>query len=179
MKPFILNSAVIFSLGAVVGFATAWRLLKTKYERIANEEIESVKEVFSRRGHETTEEDVDQYITTVDELGYSENNEDKEEEDMRKPYVIPPDEFGELECEGYESVSLTYYADGVLTDDFDEVIEDVDSVVGKESLTHFGEWEDDSVFVRNERQMVDYEILMDTRKYSELTNKRPHLTEDE
>ena len=41
-----------------------------------------------------------------------------------------------------------------------------DDVVGMESLTHFGEYEDDSVFVRNDRLKCDYEILMDERTYS-------------
>ena len=71
------------------------------------------------------------------------------------------------ENEDYETVSLTYYADGVLTDEFGNVIEDVEGMVGKESLTHFGEYEEDSVFVRNDSLKTDYEILRDTYNYSD------------
>ena len=60
---------------------------------------------------------------------------------------------------------------------YGERIKDVDSVVGAESLTHFGEYEDDSVFVRNDRLKCDYEILMDTRTYSEILKERPHQRE--
>ena len=59
----------------------------------------------------------------------------------------------------------------------DEKVEDVDNVVGLESLAHFGEYEDDSVFVRNDRLKCDYEILLDQRTYSDVIKQRPHQTE--
>ena len=86
-----------------------------------------------------------------------------------RPYVICPEEFGEMD--EYETESLTYYADGVLTDDFDNEIEDVDDLVGEESLSTFGDYEDDSVFVRNDKYKTDYEILLDDRKFSEIIRK--------
>ena len=85
---------------------------------------------------------------------------------MDKPYVISPEEFDDNE--DYETVSLTYYSDGVLTDERDNVIEDVEGTIGEDSLTHFGEYEDDSVFVRDDRKKIDYEILADDRKFSEV-----------
>ena len=84
---------------------------------------------------------------------------------MGNIYVIPPDSYGEL---GYEEVSLTYYADNVLAYDDDSVIRNVDKVVGKGSLNTFGEYEDDSVFVRDDDKKIDYEILRDTRTYSDV-----------
>ena len=92
-----------------------------------------------------------------------------------KPYVISPDEFGEFE--DYERISLSYYTDQILADEDDEKVEDVDNVVGLESLAHFGEYEDDSVFVRNDRLKCDYEILLDQRTYSDVIKQRPHQTE--
>ena len=85
------------------------------------------------------------------------------------------DEFDELD--GYEAISLKYYADGVVTDDYDEPIEDVDAIIGSDSLTRFGEYEDDSVFVRNEALKTDYEILADIRKYSDVVKSKPHYAE--
>ena len=85
-----------------------------------------------------------------------------------KPYVISPDEFGEMEDEDYDKVSFTYYADGVLADEYDEIVENIDEIIGEESLTHFGEYEDDSVFVRNDKLKCDYEILLDQRNYSDI-----------
>ena len=92
-----------------------------------------------------------------------------------KPYVISPEEFGEFE--DYERISLSYYADQVLADEDDEKVDDADNVVGLESLTHFGEFEDDSVFVRNDRLKCDYEILLDQRTYSDVMKQRPHQME--
>ena len=69
---------------------------------------------------------------------------------------------------------MLYYADQILAGEDDEKVEDVDNVVGLESLTHFGEFEDDSVFVRNDRLKCDYEILLDQRTYSDVIKQRPH-----
>ena len=90
---------------------------------------------------------------------------------VEKPYVIEPDEFGELD--DYGTISLTYYADQYLADENDELVEDVDDIVGTESLTHFGEFEDDSVFVRNDRLKCDYEILLDMRNYKDVIKEHP------
>lgn len=177
-----------FVFGGIVGSAASMQYFKNKYERIADEEIESVKEVFSKREKELDDimdenknklvaefaknkPDLTEYTKILDNEGYSKNEEKNEEEgerpmDIFKPHVISPDEFGEEE--GYGTESLTYYADGVLTDDYDNPIKDVERMVGEESLTHFGEYEDDSVFVRNDIDKTDYEILKDVRKYSEI-----------
>lgn len=85
--------------------------------------------------------------------------------DELKPYVITPDEFGETD---YKIISLYYYADNVLTDEFDNIIDDVEGTVGEASLDTFGEYEDDAVFVRNDQLEIDYEICADLRAYSEI-----------
>ena len=90
-----------------------------------------------------------------------------------KPYVISPDSFGEMD--DYNCISLTYYADGVLADEDDEVVDDVDATVGSDALNHFGEYEDDSVFVRNDSRKCDYEILLDTRNYADVVKKKPRV----
>lgn len=189
-----LNKAIIFAAGAAFGSAVTWKFFKTKYERISKEEIESVKRVFSRRKNndvkqeeETVEEthedsttfsvnnqnekpDIIKYASMVNALGYSgepeeTKNEEEEDEDLDgyKPYVISPEEFEEYD--DYESETLTYYADGVLTNCYDEIIEDVDDIVGLDSFEHFGEFEKDTVYVRNEDLKIDYEIQRDLRNY--------------
>lgn len=182
-----LNKIVIFALGAAVGSLATWKFLKTKYEQIAQEEIDSVKEVFARREMERDEESDYPHVAfdepcvdsaafhtelsnKISELGYSND----EGETPMAPYIITPDEFGEFD--DYETISLTYYADGVLTDDMDEPIEDVDGLVGVDSLSHFGEYEDDSVFVRNDRMKADYEILSDLRNYSDIKEQNDYDT---
>ena len=43
------TNVLVFAAGALIGSAVTWKLVKTKYETIAKEEIESVKAVFSDR----------------------------------------------------------------------------------------------------------------------------------
>ncbi len=197
-----MSNKLIFSLafivGAAAGSATTWYLLKDKYAEIAQEEIDSVKEVFARREQERKDESVKktvaegiknvdknkpelkEYAEKLKRTGYVRysdraGEEDAEPEELDKPYVIPPEQFGDND--EYEQISLTYYADAVLTDENDEIIEDVEEAVGFESLNHFGEYEDDSVFVRNDTRKCDYEILLDQRTYSEIAKGRPHQME--
>lgn len=88
------------------------------------------------------------------------------------PYVISPEDFGD---DDYEPLTLTYYADGVLVDEDDEPVENLDDVVGKESLKRFGEFEADTVFVRNERLKCDYEVLRDNHRYADIIDDDPFL----
>lgn len=184
-----LNSLFIFMAGAAIGSVITLKVVKTKYERITQEEIESVKEAYSKRySLEPSEEGVVEdltksvvdgvneaieYVNLVSNEGYStEDNKEGEQmsmdiNDESVPYVIPPEEFDEA---GYDIVSYTYYANKVLTDEQDNPVENVDEVVGLGSLETFGEYEEDSVFVRNDAMGLDIEILLDHRDY-------PHETE--
>ena len=176
-----IKSIIIFIAGVGIGVAASWQILKKKYEQIAKEEIDSVKEVYSSKKPKTnieepviTKKDINNYSKIVSDNGYNgtkSKNEEKEDTKMEnKPYVISPEEFDEL---GYETVTLTYYSDGILADDFDNVIEDVDGLVSKDSLTHFGEYEDDAVYVRNDKYKTDYEILLDIGKYEDSLMNNP------
>lgn len=161
-----------FLLGAAAGSFVTWKLLKHRYEQIAQEEIDSVKEVYSQRFEKDIDEveapkvnsDYDNLLKKEGYIDYSDVKKEEKEVAKKKPYVIPPEEFGEND---YETISLTYYEDGVLTDDANYPIDDVESIVGEDSLNHFGEYEDDSVFVRNDEMKIDYEILRSARTYAE------------
>lgn len=185
-----LKYIAMFAAGAVIGSVATWQFTKKKYEKIAQEEINSVKEVFTINKKELQlykdlneknleiakkeEEELSKLKEVITVLDYSTFSENKKEEKKvvidTGPYVISPDEFGEED--DYECYTLIYYADGFLTDDDDELIDDIESMIGYESLKHFGEYEDDSVFVRNEERKCDYEILKDMRNYIDIVNKR-------
>ena len=202
-----LKGVLIFVLGAAAGSLATWKLIEKKYKDIAQEEIDSVKDTFSKmkkneypdkledypdfeefddsddsydeepkseqKIDRNNKPDIVEYAKILSETGYTNyaERQDKKEKkgvepvEDERPYVISPDEFGEKD--GYENVTLTYYADGVLTDYFDNVISNIDEVVGFDSLDHFGEYEDDAVFVRNEKMETDYEILRDLRDFNE------------
>ena len=45
MKNALINLAML-AVGAAIGSAVTWKLVKTKYEQLAQEEIDSVKQIF-------------------------------------------------------------------------------------------------------------------------------------
>ena len=47
---------IIFTVGAAFGSAVTWKIVKDRYEKIVQEEIKSVKEVFSDRFNSSNEE---------------------------------------------------------------------------------------------------------------------------
>lgn len=193
------SNILTFTAGATIGSVVTWWLLKEKYRQLAQDEIADVKaRLLKKKNEEPAEKEDDKQISINFEAGSEGDDSDVTPEERAeykdyasrytgsnsnnetvkgvvdfmnsRPYVIPPEEFGEKS--EHDTVSLTYYADGVLTDEWDNVIEDIDEVVGEDSLTHFGEYEDDSVFVRNDALLTDYEILLDVRKFSDVPPRK-------
>lgn len=103
---------------------------------------------------------------------YSETDkeQDKKSKGVEKPYIIEPDEAGEFE--DYELITIYYYPDEstadeiVLTDDCDEVLDRITDIIGEEWVDQFGVYEEDSVYIRNDKHKCDYEIL---KEYGRLT----------
>lgn len=214
---------IIFTVGAAFGSAVTWKIVKDKYEKIVQEEIKSVKEVFYDRfndsneessseesGDEMSEEDPisDYRKINWDELEDLDPSELEEEEyqadyagtvvskyedianiykeggadnmptsESREPYVIEPIEFGELD--DYKTFELTYYEDGILEDEDYDIVKNPEEILGPDALGSFGEYEDDSVFVRNERLRADFQILKDYRTYDEARSIGPGRVDDE
>ncbi len=182
-----LSNLFIFTAGAAIGSAVTWKLVKDKYARIAQEEIEAVREVYMKHDDDSVEPVVDEEpavvipesvpeFTEQERVDYANiasnyTTEKGVPKPVSKPYVISPDEFDE---NGYQTVSLTYYADGVVEDDFYDVLsdEEIEEKVGRDSLNHFGEYEEDSVFVRNDELETDYEILRDSRRYADIPKQK-------
>lgn len=184
-----LSKIIVFAAGAAIGSVVTWKIVKTKYEQIMQDEIDSMKEYYVNK-YETLkcgsteldckkedeepfdEEDMEEYEELIKESGYvtesddiQDNNKEAKKE-MDRPYVVSPDEFGEKD--GHEIISLRYYANDVLVDEFGGVMpKDIwEEYVGADFAEHFGEYEDDSVFVRNDTFGIDYEILKDLDPYT-------------
>jgi hypothetical protein len=174
-----IKYALVFVGGAAIGVVASWKFFEEKYKKIAQEEIDSVKETWAKKySNADTKEPEEEVFDPVAELEAARAVTAEYEEvasvyntmegglksvDEGTIFIIEPEEFGEID--DYETISLTYYSDGVLTDDNNEPLDDIDEIIGEESLEHFGEYEDDSVFVRNTKRKCDYEILMDYRLY--------------
>lgn len=186
-----MKKVLAFMLGAAAGSLLTWKLLEKKYKKMADDEIESVIQHFRNKEDETKEELIERFIEedetegtrteytkVVNDLGYTSASRATEysiEEDGSvymapgpeevAPYVISPDEYGAKD--DYDTQCWTYYADSIVTDDEDEIVWNPESVIG-DALSHFGDFEDDSVHVRNENTGCDYEILKNEHTFSEV-----------
>ena len=182
-----LSSVIIFCGGVFIGGFLTWDFFKTKYEKIADEEIASVKETFEHREPRAdknykVEEALkgnDAYINIIDSNNYRNysNTEIETEKkggtadmELKQPYVITPEQYEDNV--DYTKVSLTWYNDEVLEDDWGNVL-DPDDVIGSDALKTFGQYEKDSVFVRDDDEQIDYEVLLDTRSYKETYGHDP------
>lgn len=193
----VVKSLFIFASGAALGYVIAGYKFKAEYEQIMQEDCarcnhnmrESLilPEEEARQKADEAKEKVDilEYSAKIRNNGYTdysakveeeENTEEEEVDDSMGPYVISPEDFGEL---GYSEVNLTFFSDGVLADMDDEMVEDVEETVGFNSLNQFGNYEDDAVHVRDDRLKIDYEILKDHRTYKEAMKYRPRSPREE
>lgn len=179
-----------------------------KYSAIADAEIASVKEKFTvpkveKKEVDKKEEEAKEFISEQADkalhkqniLNYAKNLKaytnysnveyEKDNKEDSKTYfavdgdikIIEPDEYGE--DDEYDQVELTFYADGILADENDDVIEHVDDVIGPGNLDHIGEYEDDALHIKNEARKVYYEILVDSRSYKDATKKDPPRNDGE
>lgn len=194
-----LINVLMFATGAAIGSLVTWKVVKTRYERMVQEEVDAFKADYircmrnvsnttnpcenERIDEEDDEYDEDESLEHSDKVRYhalvnrysksgddAENSEEGEGDDVAPyingPYVITPQDYGDgnfdhnLEC-------VTYYADGVLADSWDVVL-DIEETIGEDSLEHFGDHAEDVVHVRNERLQIDYEVVKDPRTYAEI-----------
>lgn len=183
MNKDLLIKGLTFLAGGVIGSVVTWHLVKTKYEQIANDEIESMREYYANKKDITVKDVVESAVKEgvnvdislqeirdkVQELGrindHVMNEKEEAEKSVEKPYVIAPEEFWE---EDYPTITLTYFEeDEILADEHDKIIKNVDELVGEDFADHFGEYEEDSVHIRNDEMGVVYEILRDYGSYED------------
>lgn len=180
----ILKGSLIFLLGAAAGSVVTYFLTNDKKEDRKNDIS------FKDADHMSEEDLKEYYLEGLRDLGfgieerfvdegsgekvnpvneYWETDDDEDEEDdcdispveaNPVPYEISTDEFGRKD--DYSSETLSWYKDDItMTDDDDEVIENWKSHVGIERVDDILKDSDaDAIYVRNEVEMCDYEILI-------------------
>lgn len=195
----LFKGLCIFAAGALAGAAVAARVVRDKYQQEAKEEIAEMREYYRELRKENIEKypvqneeaEAEKEENTKDEYNeivqnytnYTQYNdtetkenkkEEKEERTNYEPFIIDVEEFGEDPT--YDTATLTYYKDKVLTNDLDDVIDY--SVAGEENLKIFDEHPDcKAIYVRDDIYMVDYEIIRDPYQYDEyedFPDKKPH-----
>lgn len=190
-----IGMTAAFLLGAAAGAASAWYILKEHYAQIAQEEIDSVKEAFSRRDKQIKDEhsedisdeapeeepkratdmvkqEASDLAEKLDYTAYSTKPAiadvvKKMEENVKhdSPYVIPDEDYGT--AFDYDQIELMFFADKILADDDMEIIEDVEDIVGFEALGQLQFGVKETICVRNDRLKCEYEIVLDERTYAD------------
>lgn len=217
---FSITSIVMFS----AGYLTAKKLLEERYAMIAQEEIDSVKEVFERRHEkETTEEinceacnddenvvimsreesfrrapnplerstlvdnpyelakrnynifkgtDADKAVSAKEEApitdaaGMTEEDMQTQQDVDSLPYIIDDIRYNE-ECDGYDKISLFYYAkDDILCEENEDIVDDIENTIGYDALSELDR--KTTVWVRNDKISTDYEIIRMNTSYTEM-----------
>ena len=187
-----MKKGFIFLGGLITGAAITYFAMKNKCEEYIQKEIKEVKDELHNRHNDDVENDVIDVEETeeVNDTEYVENHQEyneianeyapeneveiteiEREDDPRFTHIVTPEDFGSIE--GYDYDSLYWHPNNVVTNNTDTEIIDEDelyNLVGmswSEIESHFGEYEEDTVFVRNNDLKCDYEILRTIEDFEE------------
>lgn len=195
MKEVLIFAAGLL-IGAGIGGGVTYYVVNKKANERADEEILSVKEAFKNRKpldiskiKEELKEEVEKETKAKVNLnkpsimaynslaaGYSSQDEeppkdpatveveDEDEVEDTSLEFIPPEEYGEKD--GYRTVELYWYADEILATENHEKVDSPKDYAG-DFVDHFGEYEDDAVYVRDNLMRRDISILRSAKTYYE------------
>ena len=189
------NKGLYFILGVVAGASGMYLYLTRKNkEEEKNEQIE--EPVVEGTAEEVTEETIvvpnndlvyhkipvaesgnkiipDHIINTYKEYRGEVNVEPVRKGDVEGAYYITEDEFG-TEFD-YDNNSFTCYADGIVTDETDEIIEPGE-YLPEDFMDRFED--EDVLYLRDDEKKCDYEVVKDLRLYSEVPRPKRGVIND-
>lgn len=168
------NWIVPFGAGMIAGGFTGYYICKKKYNIVKADVVEC--EVGTVNELVVDETKVDTYKEELYSASYvrkQEKTADEEWDEAEKfnpvepefvPYVISPEAFVS-EHDDYAKITLKYYEDNEVLEyeeykDNEDQFADIGTTIGYDAVNHFGEYEEDAVFVRNEALGNDYEVIL-------------------
>lgn len=194
-----LGGAAVGGLAATLYFKRKMVILEEDYQRIANDEINKYIEDFDLSvkkadkieiGHSHGDKDIkiisdvpivkyssgidmgndeEEYVEIVKKYnGQEENASDEDEEDEQiAPYIITPDEYGD--DDEYATRTLTAFTDKAILDE-DNCLFDT-NYFGKDIMKtiYSKKNADSSIFVRDDNEKVDYEIIKEKISFEDFT----------
>lgn len=83
------------------------------------------------------------------------------------PYIIDEQEYMDSQFDAFSKHQFTYFGDGTLIDDGDDIVPNSDDIVGLDNLIELEDGHTDRIFVRNEAYASDYEIIFKEMSYNE------------
>lgn len=190
MKETLIRVA-IFSVGVGIGIAASMTYFDKKYQKLADEEIESCRQAFSKPKVIFTEKDIvtdPEKHVEIDPLGsnvysssvqletkaYSDYYAPKKVEEAKtlspkedEPFDISVDEYEE-DTEFAKVTLNLYLSDGALVYEETEELADEGSTIGQENLDDFSRTSFSSAYFRNPKNNIDYEVIKVDGSYREL-----------
>lgn len=192
------KNILLLSLGATIGGIVTYIATRDKYETIMNKEIEEIRNYYKdkyekedKKDEVTSEEVIKEKVDYREMVReYVTNQVDEEDEcddenddhytimesrdltngiDFEEYKEIDSWEFGEQPL--YETETIIIYSDGVATDDLGDIVDDLEEKIGEDKLRDFIESEDEQLFIRNDLLRMDYQVIKDDWKYSEISDK--------
>lgn len=193
MKETLIRVA-IFSVGVGVGVSASMTYFDKKYQKLADEEIESCRQAFSKpkvvlvKDEKIEEAKILEGETVVSSVmpnvysssvqletkAYSDYYAPKKVEEAQtlspkedEPFDISVDEYEE-DTEFMKVTLNLYLSDGALVYEETEELADEGSTVGQENLDDFSRTSFSSAYFRNPKNNIDYEVIKVDGSYREL-----------
>lgn len=163
-----MKSFLMLLAGVGIGVGVSWVYHKNKYEQLVEEELESVREhsrKYTKEDYDKAnrKEDASRQPISKDEAIKNYNEVIKDNAYSHEPekdiFIVTPDDFSTIP--GYDADSLNYHTNDIISNDDEEEV-DVEDLLGMTALEikdHFGQYEEDAVYIRNTLLHTDYEIL--------------------
>lgn len=162
----LIGGIAIFSLGFVTGGALAWKLACRKYDKLIDEEVESVKRIFSERHRVEPENEAPVIEPQEEDIPDAEDDSIEVQilnpttSEWKVPKIIDEEDFGTEEF--YETDTINLYSDGTITNSRDVplTMEEVSHYVSQEAIDRLNSDDDlDILHVENENLRIYYEII--------------------
>jgi hypothetical protein len=83
------------------------------------------------------------------------------------PYIIDENEYMDDQFDAFTKQVFTYFGDGTLIDEGDDIVPEAEDLVGVDNLIELESGNEDRIFVRNEKYAADYEIIFKEMSYNE------------
>ena len=178
--------------GVGIGSGVTYFLFKKRFDSELDEAVEQVKDFYKKRSEQqenvtkTTMTDIpskaqepdpveqdsildfemdsiatnysSKSVTPTNPETFSENNDIS---------IIDEDTYFGAIANGADPVEYLWYADHILADENSDVVDNIETLVGREALSIFGDDGVDSVYVHNKRLNMYIEILRSERSYKE------------
>lgn len=183
-KGFIIGLVTGLGIGGAVGYFVTDRLVDKKYQDLANEDIDKMKDYYTKKlrelgsGEETEEpkENVQEEPKVIvkqeaaAKMSYNKppladlvrdyvaKDEVEESDDAEQAYFITEEDFGEM---GYEQIVLEYDGHGLRENDGEELI-DIEAPNFEDILETIDNYISDNgvVYARCDETKCDYEITI-------------------